>query len=82
MAAFETPEGQSMRDSFGMKHYQALSMADDPNLIVVLSGFDTAEALATFVKSDELKQAMESSGVTQMEPSIPCGKTLIEIEND
>ncbi len=41
--------------------YQA---ADNPNDITVTHEFDTLEAAKAFVKSDELKNAMKSAGVT------------------
>jgi len=80
MAAFETPQGEAMRQSFGMKHYEAFSVAEDPNCIVVLSGFDNQEAADKFVASDELKAAMEMSGVIEMLSTIDCSKALVEIE--
>lgn len=37
----------------------------DPNSVLVLHGFDTLEAAASFLTSDELRSAMQGAGVSR-----------------
>jgi len=79
-AAFDTPEGAAMRKAMGMKSFQVLRRADDPTCIIVIVGFESADVAQKFVESEELKQAMEISGVTEMLKSIDTSWTLVEVE--
>jgi quinol monooxygenase YgiN len=53
----------SVRKAKGVTAQAVYQAADNPNDITVTHEFATVEAAQAFVKSDELKKAMQSAGV-------------------
>ncbi len=53
----------SFQKASGVTAQAVYQAADNPNDITVTHEFDTAEAAQAFVRSDELKKAMQSAGV-------------------
>lgn len=56
---------QSFAGGMGQLSSKAFQEENDPNLVTVLSEFDTKEHGEQFINSTELKQAMERAGVLE-----------------
>lgn len=54
-----------MRRAAGEKSYQVLSVAGEPNNIVVLCEWDSVERARAFAQSPELRDTMQKIGVTE-----------------
>ncbi len=54
-----------VRKAAGEKTYAICHVAGEPNDIVVLNEWDSAENLQKFLQSDKLKEAMQKAGVAE-----------------
>jgi uncharacterized protein YeaO (DUF488 family) len=54
----------SARQKAGLKEEHLLRNADDPNEVVLLFSVEDVEKAKAFAASDDLRQAMEKSGVS------------------
>lgn len=66
-AAFDGHE--ETRRSAGCLSAQLFQVADDPNNVILLTEWESAEKVQAFMDSSDLKEVMESSGVIET-PSI------------
>ena len=57
-------EHGAARQAAGSKGGYLFQSADDPNELVIIFEWDNLEKARQFVQSDDLRQAMERSGVT------------------
>ncbi len=55
-------EVEPLQKSAGMLEESVYRMTDDPNHVLVLHRFATAEEAEAFLRSDELQEAMGTSG--------------------
>ncbi len=58
-------EHASMRGASGSKGGHVFQNADDPNVVFVVLEWDDLNRARQFMQSDDLRQAMERSGVTE-----------------
>ena len=49
---------------FGAQFHRVNRLVDDPNMIAVVSGFESAEAAQAMINDHRLKEAMGEAGVT------------------
>ena len=56
-------EFESTREQYGVKEHYALRSVEDPNHVMVV-GEGELQAIQNFLNSDELKNGMESAGIT------------------
>jgi len=59
-------EHATVRKEFGFKGAQAFKNVDDPNELVVLFEVEDVERARQFSQSDELREAMERAGVSDV----------------
>ena len=57
-------EFAAARKAAGQKSYQLFRSLDDPNTLVLLAEYDSLDNMRKFSQSDELREAMQQSGVT------------------
>ena len=56
-------EGEAMRSAAGIKTGDVYRSIENSNLVVVMTEFPSAEAVAGFMDNPELKAAMQKGGV-------------------
>lgn len=56
-----------MRKASGQKSYQIFRTVDDPNTLVLFIEWDSLDNVRRFVQSEELREALQRSGVSQIE---------------
>ena len=66
-SGFDSEDSIAMRKASGMKSYQLFQTEDDPNNIVILVEWDNLDTARKFLQSDELQEALQRSGVPQIE---------------
>jgi len=79
-SGFDIEEGKAIRKAAGMKAYQILQAADNPNYVVIITEWDSIDAARKFFQSEELKNANRESGVIEMFGTYDTSKFLIEVE--
>ena len=61
---FDREDTIAVRKAGGEKSYQIFRTADDPNTLVLLFEWDSLDSLQKYAQSEELRELMQSSGVT------------------
>ncbi len=56
-----------MRRASGQKSFQIFRTVDDPNSLVLFIEWDNPDNARRFVQSEELREALQRSGVSQIE---------------
>jgi heme-degrading monooxygenase HmoA len=65
-------EHQAVREKHGGKGHRLYRTLDDPNSVVIVSEFETAEGANAFMADPSLPEAMDRGGVV-MPPNVwPC----------
>jgi hypothetical protein len=60
-------EGEAMRRSFHVRGVAVLRDATDPNVVTVLTRFDSVDAAKAMIASEKWKEASKGSGATPIE---------------
>jgi len=63
-----------------MKSYQIFQATDDPNYVVIVTDWDSADDGRKFLQSKELKEANRESGVIEMFATHDTSKSLEVVE--
>ena len=74
-------QGAALRKAFEMKSYRIFQTVDDPNCLVILVEFASAEAAGTFLGSAELREAEKGSGVVERFDTFDTSRFLVEADS-
>ena len=64
-ASFDDEQSKTARAAAGEKAYQLFRTADDPNKLLLLNEWESAEKMREFLQSDTLRQLQQDSGVVE-----------------